>query len=79
VATTQVAGGHELQQCEHRWRLLEYCFEERITMFAIFLILVLMWLVGMISNYTFGGAVHLLLVFALIALVIRLIQGRRVV
>jgi hypothetical protein len=47
--------------------------------FAIFVILVLMWLLGMISNYTFGGAVHLLLVFAIIALVIRLIQGRRVV
>jgi Family of unknown function (DUF5670) len=46
--------------------------------FAIFIILLLMWAVGMISNYTFGGAVHLLLVFAVIVLVIRLIQGRRV-
>jgi hypothetical protein len=48
-------------------------------MLAIFCILLLMWFFGMISNYTFGGAVHLLLVFALIALVIRLAQGRRVV
>ena len=47
-------------------------------MFAIFVILLLMWLFGMISNYTFGGAIHLLLVFALIVLVIRLVQGRPV-
>jgi len=48
-------------------------------MFAIFLILLLMWFFGMISSYTFGGAIHLLLVFAVIALIIRLAQGRRVV
>ena len=47
-------------------------------MFAIFVILLLMWLFGMISNYTFGGAIHLLLVFALIVLIIRLVQGRPV-
>jgi hypothetical protein len=51
----------------------------RTIMFAIFIILLLMWFFGMISNYTFGGAVHLLLVFAVIALIIRLVQGRRVV
>ena len=34
-------------------------------------ILLLMWALGMISSYTFGGAIHLLLVFALIVLVIR--------
>ena len=47
-------------------------------MFAIFFILLLMWALGMISSYTFGGAIHLLLVFALIALVIRIAQGRSV-
>ena len=35
-----------------------------------------MWALGMISSYTFGGAIHLLLVFAVIILVFRLIQGR---
>ncbi|HEX3587654.1 MAG TPA: lmo0937 family membrane protein [Candidatus Angelobacter sp.] len=44
----------------------------------MFFILLLMWALGMISSYTFGGAIHLLLVFALIALVIRLAQGRSV-
>jgi Family of unknown function (DUF5670) len=47
-------------------------------MLAIFLILLIMWALGMISSYTFGGAIHLLLVFALIALVIRLARGRSV-
>lgn len=45
-------------------------------MFAIFFILLIMWGLGMISSYTFGGAIHLLLVFALIVLVIRLMLGR---
>jgi len=49
-----------------------------IFMLAIFFILLLMWALGMISSYTFGGAIHLLLVFALIALVVRLAQGRSV-
>jgi hypothetical protein len=47
-------------------------------MLVIFFILLLMWALGMISSYTFGGAIHLLLVFALIVLVIRLAQGRSV-
>ncbi|MGZ4889543.1 MAG: lmo0937 family membrane protein [Candidatus Angelobacter sp.] len=47
-------------------------------MLGIFFILLLMWALGMISSYTFGGAIHLLLVVALIVLVIRLTQGRNV-
>jgi Family of unknown function (DUF5670) len=46
-------------------------------MLGIFFILLLMWALGMVSNYTFGGAIHLLLVVALIVLVIRLLQDRR--
>jgi Family of unknown function (DUF5670) len=53
-------------------------FDEVSSMFAIFFILLIMWALGMISSYTFGGAIHLLLVFALIVLVIRLVQGRSV-
>jgi hypothetical protein len=49
------------------------------SMLGIFFILLIMWGLGMISSYTFGGAIHLLLVFALIVLVIRLAQGRSVV
>jgi hypothetical protein len=47
-------------------------------MLAIFFILLIMWAVGMISSYTFGGAIHLLLIVAVIVLVIRLVQGRSV-
>jgi Family of unknown function (DUF5670) len=47
-------------------------------MLAIFFILLIMWGLGMISSYTFGGSIHLLLIFALIVLVIRLVQGRSV-
>jgi hypothetical protein len=46
---------------------------------TIVVILLVMWLLGMVSSYTLGGFLHLLLLVALIVLVVRLIQGRRVV
>jgi hypothetical protein len=45
---------------------------------TIAVILVLMWLLGMVSSYTIGGFIHILLVLALIVVVVRLISGRRV-
>lgn len=48
-------------------------------LWTIALILVVLWLLGMVSAYTLGGFLHLLLVVAAIAIVIRLIQGRRVI
>ncbi|MFO7593000.1 MAG: lmo0937 family membrane protein [Pseudomonadota bacterium] len=44
---------------------------------TIVVILVLLWLVGLLSSYTMGGLIHILLVIAVIVLVLRLIQGRR--
>jgi uncharacterized membrane protein YtjA (UPF0391 family) len=44
------------------------------TIFVIFLIL---WLVGLVSGYTLGGVIHILLVFAIIVLVVQFIQGRK--
>lgn len=44
-------------------------------LFTIALILVILWLLGFISSYTLGGWIHILLIAALIALVIRLIAG----
>jgi hypothetical protein len=41
-------------------------------------ILVLMWLLGMVSSYTMGGFIHLLLLIALVVVVVRLLSGRRV-
>lgn len=45
-------------------------------LWTIAVILVIMWLLGMITSYTLGGFLHLLLVLALIAVLIRVIQGR---
>jgi hypothetical protein len=42
-------------------------------------ILVVMWLVGMVSSYTLGGFIHVLLVIAVVLFVVRLLSGRRVV
>jgi hypothetical protein len=47
-------------------------------LFTIFIILLVMWLLGMITSYTLGGFIHLLLLVALVVLAIDLIQGRRV-
>ena len=45
-------------------------------LWTIFVILVVVWLVGLVTAYTLGGFIHLLLVIALVVLVVRLIQGR---
>ncbi len=44
---------------------------------AIAVILVVMWLLGMLTHYTLGGLVHILLVLAVIVIIFRLISGRR--
>ena len=44
---------------------------------AIVVILLVLWLLGMVSSYTFGGFIHILLVIALAIVLIRVIQGRR--
>jgi hypothetical protein len=44
---------------------------------TIVVILVVLWLVGLLSSYTMGGLIHILLVIAVIVLVLRLVQGRR--
>jgi len=48
-------------------------------LWTIFVILLVLWLLGMVSSYTLGGFIHILLVLALIALVYQLVTGRRVV
>jgi hypothetical protein len=45
-------------------------------LWTIFVILLVLWLLGLVSSYTLGGFIHLLLVIAVIVLVIQLIQGR---
>lgn len=48
-------------------------------LWAIFVVLLILWLVGLVSSYTLGGFIHLLLVLALVVLVINLVTGRRTV
>jgi hypothetical protein len=45
-------------------------------LWTIFVILLVLWLLGMVSSYTMGGFIHILLVLAIVAVIIRLIQGR---
>lgn len=47
-------------------------------LWTIFVILLVMWLLGLVSSYTMGGFIHLLLVLAVVVLLINIIQGRRV-
>lgn len=46
-------------------------------LWTICVVLLVLWALGMVTSYTAGGLLHLLLVFALVVMVIRLIQGRR--
>lgn len=46
-------------------------------LWTIVVILLILWLLGLVSSYTMGGFIHLLLVIAVIMVVINLVQGRR--
>jgi len=47
-------------------------------LYTIALILIIAWLLGLVSSYTIGGFIHILLIVAIIMLLVRLIQGKRV-
>jgi hypothetical protein len=47
-------------------------------LWTIFVILLVLWLLGMVTSYTMGGFIHVLLVIAIVVIVIQLLQGRRV-
>ena len=44
---------------------------------TIAVILLVLWLLGLVSSYTMGGLIHLLLVIAIVVVLVRVIQGRR--
>jgi Family of unknown function (DUF5670) len=48
-------------------------------LWTIFVILLVLWLVGLVSSYTLGGFIHLLLLAAVVVLILQLITGRRAV
>ncbi|MGR8981500.1 MAG: lmo0937 family membrane protein [Gammaproteobacteria bacterium] len=45
---------------------------------TIAIILIILWLLGLVSSYTIGGFIHILLVIAIVVIVLRVIQGRRI-
>jgi hypothetical protein len=47
-------------------------------LYTLALILIILWLLGFVSSYTMGGFIHILLVVAIILVLVRLIQGRRI-
>jgi Family of unknown function (DUF5670) len=53
--------------------------EEVNMLWTIALILLVLWALGLVSSFTMGGFIHLLLVAAIVVVLVRVIQGRRVV
>jgi hypothetical protein len=47
-------------------------------LWTLFVILLILWALGLVTSYTFGGLIHILLLLALAVFFIRIIQGRRV-
>jgi hypothetical protein len=45
---------------------------------TIAVILIILWILGLVSSYTLGGFIHILIVIAVVVVVLRIIQGRRV-
>jgi len=46
-------------------------------LWTIFVVLLILWLLGMVSSYTMGGFIHILLIIAIGVLLLRIIEGRR--
>ncbi|ALC17285.1 hypothetical protein DSOUD_2532 [Desulfuromonas soudanensis] len=47
-------------------------------LWTIVVILIVLWLLGLVSSYTMGGLIHILLVIAIIIVLVRIIQGRKI-
>jgi hypothetical protein len=57
--------------------LISGAAKEDEMLWTLFVILLVLWLLGLVSSYTLGGFIHLLLVLAVIVLIINLVSGRR--
>ena len=69
--------GQNLDQSGGSW-VVNSTHEVTYMLWTIFVILLVMWLLGLVSSYTLGGYIHILLVLAVIAVLIRLVQGRKI-
>jgi hypothetical protein len=69
----------QARQLLYREALCRRTCEGRIVMlYTVAVILIVLWLLGLVSSYTMGGFIHILLVIAIIVVLLNLIQGRRV-
>ena len=48
-------------------------------LWTIAVVLIILWLLGLVSNYMMGGFIHILLVIAIVVVLIRIIQGRKII
>jgi hypothetical protein len=48
-------------------------------LWTIFVILLILWLLGLVTSYTFGGFIHILLILAVVVLIFNLLAGRRAI
>jgi len=55
---------------------MERLRKEKFMLWTLFVILLILWLLGMVSSYTLGGFIHILLVVAVVVLLINVISGR---
>lgn len=51
--------------------------KEAIMLYTIAVVLIILWLLGLVSSYTMGGFIHLLLVIAIVMILLRVISGRK--
>jgi Family of unknown function (DUF5670) len=77
-ASSPVRQSHTEDREESINRKESICRREAM-LWTIFVILLVLWLLGVVSSYTLGGFIHILLVIALVVLVIQLVTGRRAV
>jgi hypothetical protein len=53
--------------------------KEKYMLWTVAVVLIILWLLGLVSSYTMGGFIHILLVIAIVVVLVRVIQGRKVV
>lgn len=56
----------------------KYNRKDRHMLWTITIVLLVLWALGLVTSYTIGGFIHILLVLAIITVLIRIIQGRRI-
>jgi hypothetical protein len=66
-----------MSDAELAQRLHDLSPEDALMLWTIFVVLLVLWALGLVSSYTLGGYIHLLLVIAIAVVLIRIIQGRR--